>query len=413
MPSAAPFAFTEPDAAYQDDFLTTLGETHAAMMDAALQGDGMERIAELAARAAGGAVAVVIPPLRVALASHERRAPVDLTALERWVSELVEGSPSTVPRDVVAQAPIRLRDGLAGVVALLGAGQPPRLEVCELLRLAAAAAVTELAIEEAREQTERSLRGSFLEELRSRDDLSGPEIVRRASRLGCDLSRGAVMLCVELTVERPGLVMAMIDAEHPGALAQELDAGSQARRRVYAALPALDGCGTARSSTDSGSRLAARLEPYGTTGASSFHADPAELPQALREAEFVLEVVRQSGAAATDQIANGTYKLLYRLLASHAQEAREFYESTIAAMVRYDEQNRTDLVRTLSAYLEANCNMNETAAAIYAHRHTVASRLERIRELTALDPTRYEDRERLGLGLKMHRLLAAGAASRA
>jgi hypothetical protein len=47
-----------------------------------------------------------------------------------------------------------------------------------------------------------------------------------------------------------------------------------------------------------------------------------------------------------------------------------------------------------------------TASAIFAHRHTIASRLERIRELTGLDPTIFDDRERLGLGLKVHRLLA-------
>ena len=30
--------------------------------------------------------------------------------------------------------------------------------------------------------------------------------------------------------------------------------------------------------------------------------------------------------------------------------------------------------------------MNATARAIYAHRHTVAYRLERVKELTGLDP---------------------------
>jgi DNA-binding PucR family transcriptional regulator len=43
---------------------------------------------------------------------------------------------------------------------------------------------------------------------------------------------------------------------------------------------------------------------------------------------------------------------------------------------------------------------------IFAHRHTVAHRLERIHELTGFDATSYEDRERLGLGLKIHRLTA-------
>jgi hypothetical protein len=41
-----------------------------------------------------------------------------------------------------------------------------------------------------------------------------------------------------------------------------------------------------------------------------------------------------------------------------------------------------------------------------AHRHTVAYRLERVRELTGLDPVLSEDRERLGLGLKAYRIIA-------
>jgi DNA-binding PucR family transcriptional regulator len=50
--------------------------------------------------------------------------------------------------------------------------------------------------------------------------------------------------------------------------------------------------------------------------------------------------------------------------------------------------------------------MNATARAIFAHRHTVAYRLERIQQLTGLDPTASEDRERLSLGLKAYRIVA-------
>ena len=39
-------------------------------------------------------------------------------------------------------------------------------------------------------------------------------------------------------------------------------------------------------------------------------------------------------------------------------------------------------------------------------RHTVAYRLERVKELTGLDPMQSEDRERLGLGLKAYRIIA-------
>jgi sugar diacid utilization regulator len=62
-------------------------------------------------------------------------------------------------------------------------------------------------------------------------------------------------------------------------------------------------------------------------------------------------------------------------------------------------------VRTLETYLGQNCNMNATASAIYAHRHTIAYRLERIRDLTGFDPMKTEDRERLGLGLKAFRII--------
>ncbi len=103
-------------------------------------------------------------------------------------------------------------------------------------------------------------------------------------------------------------------------------------------------------------------------------------------------------------MADGTYRLLLQLLASDRGHLDEFHEATIAPISRYDEQYRTELVGTLAAYLDHDCNMNATAAALYAHRHTIAYRLERIRELTGLDTARHEDRERLSLGVKIHRL---------
>jgi DNA-binding PucR family transcriptional regulator len=126
----------------------------------------------------------------------------------------------------------------------------------------------------------------------------------------------------------------------------------------------------------------------------------------VQEAELVLDVLRQSDAPIAEDIGTGTYRLLFRVLASHPEEVRSFYQDTVAPIVAYDDQYGTDLAGTLEAYLEQNCNMNATASAIYAHRHTVAYRLERVRELTGLDPMQSEDRERLGLGLKAYRIIA-------
>ncbi len=380
---------------------------HLRMVDAVLGGDGLEHVARMAADAAGAPVVIVIPRLGAAAMSG---GPTPLPAEEvledvrRYVADRVSDRPSQVPAGLVLEVPISSGDEVVGIVVMLHAPQPPAPDAGEYLHLAAVASLTEVAIEEAKEEVEQNLRGSFLEDLRSRPDLEPREVVRRAGRLGCDLSRGAVVLCAELKTDRPRHVVALIGGEYPGALAQHME------DRIYAILPAFGGDAAPEETLERARRLADRLRQHGTVGLSSFYADPGEFGRAMQEAELVLDVLRQSegggGDAHLKDIGTGTYRLLFRVLASHPEEVRSFYEDTVAPIVRYDDQYRTDLVGTLESYLEQNCNMNATAAAIYAHRHTVAYRLERVKELTSLDPMLSEDRERLGLGLKAYRIIA-------
>ena len=203
--------------------------------------------------------------------------------------------PSRVPETVAAEVPIASGDELVGAVLLLGPASGS--EAAEFLHLAAVASLTEVAVEEAREEVEQNLRGSFLEDLRARPDLEGDEIVRRAARLGCDLSAGAVALCAELTSDRPRHVVATIAEDAPGALAQHLDG------RVYALLP---GGGDPPEAVLGRARgLAERLRRHGVVGLSSFYSDPAELGRSIQEAELVLDVVRRSGAPIEQDIGTG------------------------------------------------------------------------------------------------------------
>ncbi len=374
-----------------------LREVHLQMLDAVLSGDGLGRVAALAAGAAGAPVAIIVPRLGAAVMTAGEDGDADPEGLRRYVADRIRDRPARVPEEVAAEVPIASGDELVGAVLLLG--PTATAEANEFLHLAAVASLTEVAVEEAREEFEENLRGSFLEDLRARPELEADEVVRRAARLGCDLSQGAVALCAELTTDRPRHVVATIAEDAPGALAQHLDG------RVYALLPEA-GAGGPEATLSRARGLAERLRRHGLVGLSSFYADPGELGRAIQEAELVLDVVRRSGGPLEQDIGTGTYRLLFRVLASHPEEVRSFYEDTVAPVVRYDDQYRTDLVGTLEAYLEHNCNMNATAAAIYAHRHTVAYRLERVRELTSLDPMLSEDRERLGLGLKAYRIIA-------
>ena len=127
----------------------------------------------------------------------------------------------------------------------------------------------------------------------------------------------------------PGRLLAAIAAEHPGALAQSVG------DRVYALLP---------GSVEDARRIANRLGRQAMVGISSRYSEPRDMRRALEEAELVLEVKSGGGEAPDEDIGGGTYRLLFRVLASHPEEVKSFFEDTIAPVVRYDEQYTTDLL---------------------------------------------------------------------
>jgi hypothetical protein len=349
---------------------------HLEMVGAVLAGDGLERVAEIASAHAGAPVAVIVPRLGMGRGPWAR--------YERYVAARLSGGRPEPPSELTAEVPISSGGRPLGAVLLFGRGGA---DAGDYLHMAAIAALTEVAVAEARDETEQSLRGSFLEEVLSRPELEPAEIERRAGRLGFDLDAGYVALCAEAHSR----TRASLAAEIPGSLAQPVG------DRLYALLP-----GDAQQAR----RVAARIGRHAPVAVSSYHSGPGDVRRALEEAELVLGVTAASGGPPVEEIGEGTYRLLFRVLASHPHEVRSFYDDTVAPLVRYDEQYSTDLLGTLSAYLGNNCNMAATASAIHAHRHTVGYRLDRVKELTGLDPLRSEDRERLGLGLKAYRIIA-------
>jgi hypothetical protein len=374
---------------------------HIEMIAAVIEGGGIDRIAELASGAVGGPIAIVVPRLGEALAPAGSVREKDITQVRRYVRSRIAGRPSELPPVVAAEAPVSTGDETLGTVFMLtSADAPPGRGVPEVLGVAGMATLTALAVATAREEANDAARSSLIELIRGNPELSEEEILRRAHRLGTDLSMGAVALCAELLGKRPRHVMSVIRDEQPQALAEELD------DRVYALLPPARGDDPVQAPLESGRRLAEALASHAIVGFSSFCAQPTLFHRAIAEAELVVDVLKHEAGESGDDIRSSTYRLLINTLASRPEEVTEFYEDTVAPLVRYDEQYKTDLVGTVEAYLRHNCNMNATASAIYAHRHTVAYRLDRVRELTKLDPTVSEDRERLGLGLKAYRILA-------
>ncbi|MDW5598153.1 helix-turn-helix domain-containing protein [Conexibacter stalactiti] len=384
--------------------LAALSDFHADVFDAVLWDHDLDRVAELTAAAVGAPVAIVVPHLQIAhVAPRADRALV--AAIARHVGDRMRGRPAKVPEGVLAEAPIARRGEPLGAILMLSGSSADiarRRAALDFLHVAATATLTRVAAIELRAAVEHDLHGALLSQLRDGETLDPQLLAQRALRLGCDLAEGAVALCVEPAQGQQRSVALTIAQELPGALVEH------AGERLFALLP-LDG---GARSLERVRELVQRLQPFGVAGASRHCAAVGELGQALEEAELVLDVVALSDASIdADRVMSGTYRLLFRLLATHPGEVSALYEGTVAALVRYDEHHRTDLVATLETYLELNGNMNATAARIYAHRHTVAYRLDRIRELSGLDPADGEDRERLGLGLKAHRLLSRDRAA--
>jgi hypothetical protein len=368
------------------------------MVDAALAGAGVERIAEVASTHIGHPVAILMPGSGVATVRPKPRSDEALAALERYEATRLEGRPAEVPPGVELLVPISSGGRIVGSAAMLAGDAPVAMEAGEFLHLAALATLTAVALGEARDADDAA---GLVEELRS-GEMDGQEVIRRAARLGCDLARGAVVIACEVRSERPRQAMALIASEHPGALAELIEG------RIYAVLPA-NGDGGAPETAGAAAGLAERLRGYGPTAVSSFCTDPTGLRRAIQETELVLEVVSHDEGMAehiTGGAGSGVYRLLFRALATHPEEVRSFYEDTVAPVVRYDDQYQTELLKTLEAYLGNDCNMNATARSIYAHRHTVAYRLQRVKDLTGLDPMVNSERERLGLGLKAYRIVA-------
>lgn len=371
---------------------------HAELFDAVLWDGDLDRVVALTAAAVGAPVAIVVPRLQLAHVSPRTDGTL-VAAVVRHVGERMRGRPAKVPAEVLAEAPIARRGEPLGAVLMLAApdaANDPDLRAAQLdcLHYAATATLARIAAIELRASVEQDLHGALLQQLREQPDADPQLIAQRAARLGCDLTHGAVALCVEPVPGRERAAAALIAELHPGALVEPAGA------RIAALLP-LRGDDLERVR-----ELVTRLEPHGAAGASRHCPGVSSLGEALEEAELVLDVIGLADETVDlDSAMSGTYRLLFRLLATHPGEVSALFEATVAPLVRYDDHHRTDLVATLATYLELNGNMNATAARIFAHRHTVAYRLDRIRELTGLDPADGEHRERLGLGLKAHRLL--------
>jgi len=83
-------------------------------------------------------------------------------------------------------------------------------------------------------------------------------------------------------------------------------------------------------------------------------------------------------------------------------EAQAAVENVLGAIIRYDDQHGTELVRSLAAFLQCDRSWQRTAETLGVHKQTLVYRMRRIDELTGRRLRRTEVLAESWLALKAH-----------
>jgi sugar diacid utilization regulator len=371
----------------------------AAITDAVEAGAGLPEILRAAARALDASLILIDRSATVLAVAA--RSPADERSLMRG-GEDVSNVELRVAETPVGQLRMRAReetpDGtLLRLVTTLIASEVERVRA------------PERASEEAATLFQRAV---LRRQIDDRQDL-----LARGKELGTDLGSGATVAVARAHVLTPTeddwrRRFLAVTARGARSIASGSIASPAELDPDEAVILIPDGDGeTGRRSTAAVLReLEAGLPGFAfALGRSRRVEDPLELHRAYNEALLALNVVE--GDPERIELAyeeTGTYQLLLPYMSDPA-ELQRFYTDTVRPLVAYDEQYETDLLGTLATFLDCDANVNATASRLITHRHTIRYRFERVRELTGLDVSSTDGREKLSLGLKAMRVLGIAA----
>jgi PucR family transcriptional regulator, purine catabolism regulatory protein len=331
-------------------------------------------------------------------------APTDVSGREHAATELsAEQLWAAVPRGrtraevhvdgrTVTSAPVLVGDHLEAVV--LAVGSAPLLEHEELLFEQGVAGVSlELARHRSVRDARRARVDELLEEVAAGRTTSA--LVERAlRRLGVEaLPRYRVLGCAvpgEGTATQQAMCALVEDAVVPHAPPIVGRLGGV----VYAVVPDDEGIATQVLAA-----ATARGWSGVTIGRSRAKTELDALRAALREATVALHLDDPEPIRDVDTLG------LPGLLAGIRDElgAEGFVTQVLGPVLAYDRRESAQLTATLRAYLAHGCRPGPAAEELCIHRHTLAYRLDRVRDLTGRDPRSGEHLVTFGLALELLR----------
>jgi DNA-binding PucR family transcriptional regulator len=317
----------------------------------------------------------------------------------------------------VSSAPLRVADSVVGTLHMRAKSEPS----VSMQRLLVTMIASEVERVRAPERVSETAAADFLRAVLERELTAREELLGRAKDLALDVEDGASMIVARAHAQAPtdegwrGRVRAVAERGARAVVSRSIAALSERDgilgAEVLVLVPGGEEATAARAADGILREMEAALAGYTfALGRSRIAEDPAELPRAASEALLAANVAEGAGdgvALAFEQ--TGAYRLLLSTMSENPAELQRFYAETVEPLVAYDEQYETELVRTLETFLEADGNVAGTAQRLFTHRHTIYYRLERVRELSGLDVSSSDGREKLSLGLKAMRVLGLSA----
>jgi sugar diacid utilization regulator len=321
--------------------------------------------------------------------------------------------------DGVTSLPLRVADAVVGSLHMRARTEPTPL----VRRLLVTMIASEVERVRAPDVASETAAAEFLRAALGRKPVPRDELLARAAELSLDLQDGASVIVARAHPQAP---------TEEGWRARARSVAERGARAVVgrsiAALSERDGAAgveilllvpggeepvAARAAEAVLREMESALSGYTfALGRSRIAEDPGELSRAAGEALLAANVAEGSSSEgaplAFEQ--TGAYRLLLSAMSENPSELQRFYAETVEPLVAYDEQYETELLQTLETFLEADGNVAGTAQRLFTHRHTVYYRLERVRELTGLDVSSSDGREKLSLGLKAMRVLGISSA---
>lgn len=378
--------------AEHDATLRSAVALHRQVLAAVVAEGGVDEVLATVGPAMPGAALVAFDWSGRELGRHDPDGVVaELGAGKLWVATVADGSRATHELDgwLVTSRPVRLGDEIEAVVVAISGR--PLVEHEELLFEQGLAGVSlELARHRSVREASRTRVDELLEEVGA-GRATVASTTRALDRLGVQLRGGYRVLAVSrpagVTVAHLCSVVedAVLTCARP--LVGRLDGV------VHAIVPA---------DSEAADAIAAAAATRGwrgiRVGRSRTKLDVEALAAGLREARVALQLEAPHAVRDVEQLG------LPGLLAGMRDElgTGDFVTTVLGPVLEQDGDDVTPLLDTLRAYLAHGCRPGPAAEELCIHRHTLAYRLDRVRDLTGRDPRAGAHLLEFALALELH-----------